>query len=344
MSIIGSLASNLVNKVGNFIGGLFLGDTAQSQGTTPLGQLSAAQSDKYYGTSYGQQLLMDKQFQMNSKLQNAERLWQEKMMSRMNDYNSPANQMKLLAEAGLNPALMYGQMADIGSQNPPASGAASVGLSSPQYGAVDPYIAATIENIQADTQKKKGETKSQEIKNTLDGMNLQAFTTFFEQNENDIVRRMQEELGIHHNEYVQSNYDRFAAAWDFSIQYGMTLEDAIDAGSMYIPNADEWSEFYSDNMQDMYNKAKSHFIGGRDAEIAVFAANKVMADASKLKNKKDFDIWSYLINLSKNGNRWQQMGAQAALAALFISGEKFSIPLPAFSFKHNYYHANKKKD
>lgn len=309
-----------------------------------LNNIEDALSDKYLGTTYGQQALMDKQYQMNKDLQQAERDWQEKMMSRMNEYNSPANQMKLLAAAGLNPALMYGQMSDIGSQNPPASGAASVGLASPQYGAVDPYIAATIENIQADTQKKKGETKSQEIKNTLDGMNLQAFTTFFEQNENDIVRKMQEELGIFHNEFVQSNYDLFAASWDFSIQYGLTLEDAIKSGTLYAPTADDWSEFYSDNMQDMYNKAKSHFIGGRDAEIAVFAANKVMADASKLKNKKDFDIWSYLINLSKNGNRWQQMGAQAALAALFISGEKFSIPLPAFSFKHNYYHANKKKD
>lgn len=138
----------------------FFGDSGEiAPNVTSVGSrdLLNALSDKMFGTTYGQQALMDKQYQMNKDLQQAERDWQEKMMSKMNEYNSPANQMKLLAAAGLNPALMYGQMADIGSQNPPASGAASVGLASPQYGAVDPYIAATIDNIKADTEKKRSE-------------------------------------------------------------------------------------------------------------------------------------------------------------------------------------------
>ena len=38
-----------------------------------------------------------------------QRLWSEDMWNRQNAYNTPLQQMKRLKEAGLNPALMYGQ-------------------------------------------------------------------------------------------------------------------------------------------------------------------------------------------------------------------------------------------
>lgn len=308
-------------------------------GASNLLNVEHAISDKYLGTTYGQQNIMGIQYGYNRQLAQDERTWQQQMMDKMNQYNSPANQMALLRAAGLNPSLMYGQMSDIGSANPPSAGAASVSALPPQYGAADSLLLAKIANINADTENKRAETKGKEIQNTIDSMNSEAFTTFYNQNKNDIIRIMSQELGIKQNEYALSNYELFEAAWNFSVMYGFSLENALKTGQMVNGSQWElWYDYISDDTADMWSKAKSHFVGGRDAEISVFAANKVLADAQRLKGQKDFDIWKHLIDLSRNGDKFERLGAQIALTALFISGEKFSLPMPSFNFRSNHYH------
>lgn len=158
MGALSLLAIPAIQKIAKYIGGLFAGDTAQSQPNTALGQLSAAYSDKEFGTTYGQQNLMNMQYGLNNQLAQNERTWQEQMFNKMNEYSSPANQMALLRAAGLNPSLMYGQMSDMAASNPPSAGAGSVGLGSPQYGATPSSVDRTLADAQA--AKLNAEAKS----------------------------------------------------------------------------------------------------------------------------------------------------------------------------------------
>lgn len=90
-----------------------------------------------------------------------QREWMEKMWRMQNAYNTPLSQMSRYREAGLNPALMYGQgtsgNADkIGTYQDSRMEAPDV------TGALSKYTAAkqaeaTVENIKADTDKKRTE-------------------------------------------------------------------------------------------------------------------------------------------------------------------------------------------
>lgn len=57
----------------------------------------------------------------NIELQRQQQLWNEKMWQMNNEYNTPANQIARLKEAGLNPNLMYGQ-GTVGNSSSPAQG------------------------------------------------------------------------------------------------------------------------------------------------------------------------------------------------------------------------------
>lgn len=93
-------------------------------------------------------------FAQQEKMQALQNAYNTRMWHMSNDYNSPANQMRLFKEAGLNPNLVYGQMSDIGT-SPISSGSGS----SPGFahmgnvmGSVDPLTIAQarLANAQAD--------------------------------------------------------------------------------------------------------------------------------------------------------------------------------------------------
>lgn len=88
--------------------------------------------------------------------QNNIRFWQMQ-----NEYNTPANQMKRLQEAGLNPNLIYGS----GSANTGVAGSIAPSKPAP-YNVKNPVplqsmlLGSQIDNIQADTERKKAETEN----------------------------------------------------------------------------------------------------------------------------------------------------------------------------------------
>lgn len=63
-------------------------------------------------------------FAQQEKMQALQNAYNTRMWHMSNDYNSPANQMRLFKEAGLNPNLIYGQMSDVAS-TPMHSGSGS---------------------------------------------------------------------------------------------------------------------------------------------------------------------------------------------------------------------------
>lgn len=93
-------------------------------------------------------------FAQQEKMQTLQNAYNTRMWHMSNEYNSPANQMRLFKEAGLNPNLAYGQISDI-SSTPMHSGSGSApGFAhmSNVMGSVDPLTIAQarLANAQAD--------------------------------------------------------------------------------------------------------------------------------------------------------------------------------------------------
>lgn len=93
-------------------------------------------------------------FAQQEKMQALQNSYNTRMWHMSNEYNSPANQMRLMKEAGLNPNLAYGQMSDIGS-TPMHSGSGSppgFAQMGNVFGSVDPLTMAQarLANAQAD--------------------------------------------------------------------------------------------------------------------------------------------------------------------------------------------------
>jgi hypothetical protein len=108
--------------------------------------------------SLGSDMLSNRGALRRQKLadQNNIRFWQMQ-----NEYNTPANQMKRLQEAGLNPNLIYGS----GSANTGVAGSIAPSKPAP-YNVKNPVplqsmlLGSQIDNIQADTERKKADAKA----------------------------------------------------------------------------------------------------------------------------------------------------------------------------------------
>ena len=93
-------------------------------------------------------------FAQQEKMQTLQNAYNTRMWHMSNEYNSPANQMRLFKEAGLNPNLAYGQLSDV-SSTPMHSGSGSApgfAQMSNVMGSVDPLTIAQarLANAQAD--------------------------------------------------------------------------------------------------------------------------------------------------------------------------------------------------
>lgn len=155
------------------------------------------------------------------QMQNYQNLQQWK---RENAYNHPINQVQRLKSAGLNPGLLYGQ--------PPVNtAAASPTMQSSRdvpanFGNIDLLSAARsmaeIENIDADTNKKNEEAKTEAIlrQSRLDNLNA-ATANLLKQNE-DIVSKIEQR--IHENKLTdeqvkQLSFDRLMQRKRFGLDF-----------------------------------------------------------------------------------------------------------------------------
>lgn len=99
------------------------------------------------------------------------------MWEKQNAYNAPSAQRARLEDAGLNPALMYGNgsVSTGNSSNMPQYQQMGVDISNNMLSAMQmAQMAANIRNIEADTQKKESETEGQNITNKTLGEYNQA--------------------------------------------------------------------------------------------------------------------------------------------------------------------------
>lgn len=109
------------------------------------------------GTSLLNYAIQDKTLQQQVQLQREQNAWNEKMWHLNNEWNSPANQRKLLEEAGYNPAALSDTTA---TSHSPAQGVNPPNLQAPQID-TQPIISA----IQTSLQSKQVSNEQERINN-----------------------------------------------------------------------------------------------------------------------------------------------------------------------------------
>lgn len=109
------------------------------------------------GTSLLNYSAQIKNIEMQKQLQQQQNEWNEKMWHLNNDWNSPANQRKLLEEAGYNPAALKDTTA---TSNSPAQGVNPPNIQAPQID-TQPIISA----IQTTLQSKQVNNEQERINN-----------------------------------------------------------------------------------------------------------------------------------------------------------------------------------
>lgn len=109
------------------------------------------------GTSLLNFFTQNKTLNQQLKLQREQNEWNEKMWNLNNDWNSPANQRKLLEEAGYNPAALKDSTA---TSNSPAQGVNPPNIQAPQID-TQPIISA----IQTSLQSKQVANEQERINN-----------------------------------------------------------------------------------------------------------------------------------------------------------------------------------
>lgn len=110
------------------------------------------------GTSLLNFAMQNKTLQQQIQMQREQNAWNEKMWHLNNDWNAPANQRKLLEEAGYNPAALKDSTA---TSNSPAQGVNPPNIQAPQID-TQPIISAiqtTLQSRQVDNDKQRLENE-----------------------------------------------------------------------------------------------------------------------------------------------------------------------------------------
>lgn len=147
---LGGTAS-AAGSVMSVIPGLNIPGAALSAGGSLLSQQAA---------SYNAKALNEKSMQFSADEAEKQRNWQEKMWNQQNEYNSPANMLKLMREGGLNPALYNTSIASSSS----AGGGSSA-------------APPALQNPSLEGSRLGNEIRSSNIANMVSGLQMEKLRT-----------------------------------------------------------------------------------------------------------------------------------------------------------------------
>lgn len=233
-----------------------------------------------------------------------QRDWEEYMADKQYYRSTPAAQMQMYREAGLNPSLMYGQMTDLQTTIP--SGA-EANVPSPSSGRLDSLLGlgadlailpAKIDNIKANT----------DYLNSQSGVNSERVKTLQYQNamlkfqkeaydqaarEGLIEKAVRAGFNQEINESDESTYRVLEQAWNFLIYTGLADNKAISSNGEYVAgnSQDAWLRFDPDALE----KARSEFVGSQESKIASYDTIKEMQKYQRLSFKSDNEFQSFLM-------------------------------------------------
>lgn len=199
----------------------------------------------------------DQNNKANERMQQQQNAWNLEQWKRNNEYNSPANQMLRLKQAGLNPDLMY-QQGTTGISSSPAQGSNPIPK---QPFMLDPMMTSNLltakkqrENIEADTELKKADANQKDAQTkgiNFDNITKEASALYYEEfikswNSYDVDKKKRmfnnilDTLDIQYsnalksaqNDQYQNEYDYWQHMYDLYVLWGsiygfdgLTIED-----------------------------------------------------------------------------------------------------------------------
>ena len=285
------------------------------------------------------------QNQWNAEQMRQQNQWNIEQWQRENAYNSPAAQMARLRAAGINPALAFSQ----GQLMNEAAASPAMQASQGKAPQLDPSLFAQLEvldaqaeDLRASAAQRREETKGQEISNEVGRMNADAFKSSYEEGLVHAAKR----AGLYReiNDARLSQYSLFENAWNFAILTGVSLSDALTESDMSGVDMRDTSTNKSVPFaftKEAYEKARSLFIGGRDAQIWANKAAQKVAEFQYSKMDKNVDIYDEINKLSDSDKWLESLIGKVLKIGLFIAEERFALPSINLNIdsgkKFNYY-------
>lgn len=184
-------------------------------------------------------MAQERQNQQNMMAQRIEnhlnRQFQLDMWNKNNEYNLPINQMSRLRDAGINPHLAYSNGTPMNVSNAPASSSASAAAQgvAPRYENVSlgelaqlAMTKAQVDNIKADTDKKKAETENTNI---IAGINQAELNVAVE-------RKAKELTGLElSNDFVKQNIENAKQQLEnMKSQKNLTDAQVVNLSAVYL--------------------------------------------------------------------------------------------------------------
>lgn len=213
------------------LGDLILGGAA-------LGVVNGITSSIFGGASdsASQQRQYDYQLALNQQQQQ----WQENMWNKVNEYNTPTNQMQRLRDAGLNANLAYGSLSGNVAGNVPQTNAGQAGLinSSPNY------ANTMLQALEVPQRVRQSMAQSRLLERNADLVDMQT--------QNEYYKALNEAIGY---DYNKRTFEARAKLQELAIDDVTARIDNQRAQQAYTETQTSLApKFYE--LQEKYNNAQ----------------------------------------------------------------------------------------
>lgn len=232
----------------------------------------------------------------NSQAIEEQNKWNLEQWNRENLYNSPAEQMKRLKAAGLNPNLMYGDGA--GSLLSAPSPTMQANRNMPPQ--VDPLTMAQINNINADTKQKEKSTISVDLANWRTNFENQIMSDNAETLHRVAAQQMNA-LGMQsENEYWQAAYSASIIA---------SIFDGLETGAYLNDGTPEYAIGSFHMTKELADKFKQLGVSELEQQRLEYSLYRSYVEAQKKINKKageEADMEAVVPTMINDCPKWLQ--------------------------------------
>lgn len=232
----------------------------------------------------------------NEQLIREQNQWNLEQWNRENFYNSPAEQMKRLKSAGLNPNLMYGNGAGSMLSAPSPSMQASH-TEAPQ---VDPLTLAQINNINADTKQKLNSATATDLANWRTNFE----NSILNQNEETLRRVASQQMNALG---MKSEHEYWQSAYSASVIAG--LFGGLETGAYFNDGTPEYAIGSFHMTPELAKKFESLGVSELEQQRLEYSLYRSYVEAQKKINKKageEADMEAVIPTMINSCPKWLQ--------------------------------------
>lgn len=256
---------------------------------------------------------------LQRELQNSQNAWNLAQWNRQNEYNSPANQMNLLRQAGLNPNLVYGNLAGASAGSLESAGA---DISSPTpnnaaqvsgFGDLGPQIGNMI------MQKELNNAQIDKINTETEAQKLQNAKTQFELNNQEETYKNQQDNIKASTDSIRQNIEVSKKQLnEIDVRIGLInsqkeaqdLQNHFDNSTMYYRIRMVWQQYeLNEKQKKILDESLNEIISRTAVNWSQAALNKSHVEV----NDKLKELYSSQYMLNKQAHKWNELLNEATL-------------------------------